>query len=140
MMRSLLCLVLFVLCACGEPAKEPPKPPRDVTYEVFKDGTKLGVIAIRAGSFGEFMPTEAPGSKEFLSLWEESKARGFVSVRMHMPTTDGSRGGYGAQMYKPSEGSYAEGVSYFLMDQNYTGVEVPSVKQPASQATSQKTP
>jgi hypothetical protein len=148
-MHSLLFLVLFVvLSACGESAKEPqaPSKPRDVTYEVYKDGAKLGVIVIKAGSFGEFTPLDVPGAKEFLEKWEKEKARGHVSVRMHMPTKDGSRGAYGAQMYKPTEGSYADGVKYFLMDQNYTGVEVPSEKQStstptsSSQPTSQKTP
>ena len=121
--------LLLSLAACA-PAPEPTPAPvglqtETASYEVYKDGTLLGALVITPGEFGDFTPTSAPAAEGFRILWEAERKIGFVSVRMHMPTKDGSRGGYGAQMYKPGAGNYPSGVEYFLLDQSYASKKTP---------------
>ena len=121
--------LLLSLAACAATPEPTPAPiglqTETASYEVYKDGTLLGALVIKPGEFGDFTPTSAPAAEEFRILWEEKKTQGFVSVKMHMPTKDGSRGAYGAQMYKPGAGNYPMGVEYFLLDQNYTPKKTP---------------
>ena len=122
--------LLLTLAACA-PASEPTPAPlapqtETASYEIYKDGTLLGALVIKPGEFGDFTPTSAPAAESFRELWEREKAGGSISIRMHLPTKDGSRGSYGARIYKPGAGDYPEGVEYFLLDQGYASKKTPS--------------
>lgn len=108
-----------------EPVKPAPKPSATVELAVSKDGERLGTIRIVAGEVGTLESTGAIAAKELMDLWREiTTGEKDIRVHMHLPTEDGSRGPYGARIFRPTDEDYAGGVHWWLQYEKDFEVEV----------------
>lgn len=130
-MKAVLLAVLLV--ACQKPVPVDTTQPTPVVTEiktapfvlaVSKGGEQLGTITIVPGQLGTLQITGAIAAKRLIDAWAEVEQRGEVRVHMHMPTEDGSRGAYGARIWKPTDTDYAAGVQTYLKYEKDFEVEI----------------
>jgi hypothetical protein len=120
------CAVLLSL-ACSPGVTERPTPPRAVALVVSKDSVRLGTLKIEPGAFGELTLTDSPDAAALGRLWAEAKARGSLTVDMHLPPEkEGERGAYGSRVFQPSAPDFADGVRYFLSEEGYSVEAAPA--------------
>lgn len=107
-----------------EPGQQRPVPPFPDSgarrYRVKRGGFVLGTIEVRPGEPGELtLTSEGEDAKRLADLWNDVKAARSFSINMHVPTADGSRGAYGARIYRVEDADYPEAVHWKLLDANY---------------------
>ncbi|MFY0534519.1 hypothetical protein [Nannocystis pusilla] len=107
-----------------EPGQERPvasfPDPSARRYQVSYDYRVLGTIEVRSGETGKLTLTATGDEAQRLAdKWREVEKNRSFSVSMHMPTRDGSRGPYGARIYRVQDADYVDAVRWMLLDANY---------------------
>ena len=115
-------MALSMACSSGE--KSPEEPPRHqektATLEVAKRGTVLGTLVIRPGERGDLaLASDSEDAKSLEALWKELSSKDETSVKMHVPTKDGERGGLSSRVFRVGMADYPDGARWKLVDRGY---------------------
>ena len=112
-------LLVFLGCQKGADTPPPEPPAKALTLKVSRTAL-LGTVDIPIGGPATFTPEgDSEEVEQLAALVAAFEEAGSVSVEMHLPTEDGSRGPMGVRVWQRGKPEYGEGVRTKLQEQGY---------------------
>jgi hypothetical protein len=119
-------LVVLLALGCSKAQEAPPaEPGKALRLKVSRRG-HLGTVDVPIGGPAAFSAAvENEEATQLRALVDELAGADSVSVEMHQPQKDGSRGPLGMQVWRRGTPGYGEGVRTKLQEQGYEVEDLP---------------